>query len=174
MGVDLQREPAFFEEFDPAVVQRLISKHSEVVRKQKERKETKLFNALFIIDDFADEPQIVKKQGGSILNKLFLSGRHHGLSTWISTQKASMISVPIQINATALICFRVRSAREYEYIEESVSALLDRKTFREVWKAATSEPYSFLTNFLNAKTLNETFMIRFEHRITFPDSDESE
>ena len=48
MGVDLQKEPAFFEEFDPAVVQRLISKHSEVVRKQKERKETKLFNCLII------------------------------------------------------------------------------------------------------------------------------
>ena len=85
-----------------------------------------------------------------------------------------MISVPIQINATALICFRVRSAREYEYIEESVSALLDRKTFREVWKAATSEPYSFLSIFLNANTLNETFMVRFEHRITFSESDESE
>ena len=174
MGVDLQKEPAFFEDFDPAVVQRLINKHSEVVRKQKERKETKVFNALIIIDDYADEPQIVKKQGGSILNKLFLSGRHHGISTWVATQKLSMISVPIRVNATALICFRVRSQKEYETIEDEVTALLDRKTFRQVWKAATSEPYSFLTIFLNAQTLNETFMVRFEHRITFTESEESE
>ena len=81
MGVYLEKEPAFFEEFDPAVVQWLINKHSEVVRKQKEREETKLFNALVIIDDFADEPQFVKKHGGSLLNKPFLSGRHHGIST---------------------------------------------------------------------------------------------
>ena len=81
-----------------------------------------------------------------------------------------MISVPIRVNATALICFRVRSQKEYETIEDEVTALLDRKTFRQVWKAAISEPYSFLSIFLNAKTLDETFMVRFEHRITFPDS----
>ena len=97
-----------------------------------------------------------------------------GASEGCLRSKLSMISVPIRVNATALICFRVRSQKEYETIEDEVTALLDRKTFRQVWKAATSEPYSFLTIFLNAKTLNETFMIRFEHRITFPDSDESE
>ena len=108
------------------------------------------------------------------MNKLFLSGRHHGISTWVATQKLSMISVPIRVNATALICFRVRSQKEYETIEDEVTALLDRKTFRQVWKAATSEPYSCLTIFLNAKTLNETFMVRFEHRIIFPESEESD
>ena len=85
-----------------------------------------------------------------------------------------MISVAIRTNATALTAFKVRNYKEFETIEDEVTALLDRKTFRDVWKAATSEPYSFLTIFLNAKTLNETFMVRFEHRITFPDSDESE
>ena len=68
----------------------------------------------------------------------------------------------------------VRSQKEYETIEDEVTALLDRKTFRQVWKAATSEPYSFLTIFLDGKTLNETFMVRFEHWITFPESEESD
>jgi len=48
-----------------------------------------------------------------------------------------------------------------------VTALVAKDTFREIWEEATSEPYSFLFIRLNAKTLNDTFMIRFEKHITF-------
>jgi len=62
----------------------------------------------------------------------------------------------------------VRNYKEYEAIEGESSALIDRATFKKVWEAATSEPYSFLFIRLNAKSLDETFMIRFEKAITFP------
>ena len=44
---------------------------------------------------------------------------------------------------------------------------MDKHTFREIWEEATSEPYSFLFIRLNARSLNETFMKRFEQHFTF-------
>ena len=63
----------------------------------------------------------------------------------------------------------LRNFKEYEAIEGESSALIDKNTFKSVWEAATSEPYSFLFIRLNAKSLDETFMVRFEKAITFPD-----
>ena len=58
--------------------------------------------------------------------------------------------------------------KEYEAIESECSALVDRDTFREIWAAAVEDqPYSFLFIRLAAKSLNETFMVRFESYITF-------
>jgi len=68
----------------------------------------------------------------------------------------------------------VRNYKEYEAIESESSALVDRATFKKIWEAATSEPYSFLFIRLNAKSLDETFMIRFEKAITFPASDDED
>ena len=34
MGVDLQRQPAFFTDFNPAVLEGIVKKHSDVVQKQ--------------------------------------------------------------------------------------------------------------------------------------------
>ena len=65
----------------------------------------------------------------------------------------------------------MRNQKEYDSIESEVTAFVDRDTFRELWTVATSEPYSFLFIKLNAKTLDDTFMIRFEKNITFDRSD---
>ena len=44
LGIDLKKEPAFFEEWDDgATLDKLVKKHSEVVRKQKERGDKQLF-----------------------------------------------------------------------------------------------------------------------------------
>ena len=47
MGVDLKKEPAFFETWDDgATLDKLVKKHSEVVRKQKERGDKQIFGCL--------------------------------------------------------------------------------------------------------------------------------
>ena len=82
-------------------------------------------------------------------------------------QKATLVSTVCRVNATGLLCFKIRNQKEYESIESEVTALVDKYTFREIWEEATSEPFSFLFIRLNAKSLNETFMKRFEHHFTF-------
>jgi hypothetical protein len=169
LGVNTEKEPAFFEEWDHgATLDKLVKQHSEVVRKQKERKDSKtIYGALFIIDDWGDNFEVMHKASGSVINRLFLSGRHHGCSCILGVQKLTLVSTVCRVNATGLLCFKVRNQKEYESIESEVTALVDRDTFREVWEAATSEPYSFLFIRLNAKSLNETFMLRFEKHFTF-------
>ena len=167
LNVDFKKEPAFFTEFDPAVVEAIVQKHSEVVQKQKDRGDRMLFGALVIVDDFGDDASVLHKGGGSVLNRLFLSGRHHAISTIVAVQKITLTSTPIRVNATGLLAFKVRNQKEYESIENEVTALVDRKTFREIWEEATNEPYSFLFIRLNATSLNTTFMKRFEQHFTF-------
>ena len=82
-------------------------------------------------------------------------------------QKLTLVSTVCRANATGLVCFRVRLQKEYESIESEVTALVDRHTFREIWEEATSEPYSSLFIRLNARSLNESFMKRFESHFTF-------
>jgi len=171
-GIDLKKEPAFFEEFDVGVLQQIVDRHRKIVQVQKDRGEKRLFNLLLIVDDYAEDQQVMRYgKNGQFLNQCFLKGRHWGLSTILSVQKLTLVANPCRINATGILAFKVRNAKEYEAIEGESSALIDRATFKSVWEAATSEPYSFLFIRLNAKSLDETFMVRFEKAITFPDDD---
>ena len=48
LGVDLEKEPAFFEEWDDgATLDRLVRKQSAIVRKQKEGADKQIFGAFF-------------------------------------------------------------------------------------------------------------------------------
>jgi hypothetical protein len=167
MTQDLEKEPAFFTTFDPAILEAIVKRHSDIVQKQKDRGDRTLFGMLVICDDFGDDASVLHKGGGSVLNRLFLSGRHHAISTIVAVQKLTLISTPIRVNATGLLAFKVRNAKEYESIESEVTALVDRHTFRAIWEESTAEPYSFLFIRLNATSLNTTFMKRFEFNFTF-------
>ena len=79
----------------------------------------------------------------------------------------TLVSTVCRVNVTGLLCFKVRKQKEFLAIEEEVTALVDRHTFREFWQEALSEPYPFLFIRLNATSLNETFMTRFEQHFTF-------
>jgi len=168
LGINLKKEPAFFEEWDNgATLDKLVQKHSEVVRKQKERGDRQIFGALFVIDDWGDRADVMHKASGSVIGRLFLSGRHHGCSVLLGVQKLTLVSTVCRVNATGLLAFKVRNQKEFESIGSEVTALVDKHTFREIWEEATSEPYSFLFIRLNATNLNQTFMKRFEHHFTF-------
>ena len=79
-GIDLVKEPAFFEEWDDgATLDSFVKQNSEVVRKQKERGARQIFGALFVIDDWGDRADVMHKASGSVIGRLFLSGRHHGV-----------------------------------------------------------------------------------------------
>ena len=80
LRVDLKKEPAFYTEWDPAIIQKTIDDHAKVVKWQKEKGHKQISGILWIIDDFADSPEIVHARGNNILNKMFISGRHQQVS----------------------------------------------------------------------------------------------
>ena len=87
------------------------------------------------------------------------------ISTIVSVQKLTLVSTPIRVNATGLLLFKVRSRAERDAAEHFVSALLDPDEFRQLYEAATGEPYSFLYVKLNAKSLNDTFVVQMDGNI---------
>ena len=164
----MEKEPAFFDTFDEAKIESLIKRHSDVVKKQKDAaqgKSARLFGCLFIFDDLADDSRAMKRS--SILDRLYISGRHFGISTWCSVQKLSLVSVPIRVNATGAMLFRC-TKYEFDSIDRDYRpSSLDKQTFRDVFEEATAEPFSFLFIRLNARSLEDMFMKRFEEHFTF-------
>ncbi len=164
---DEKREGPFFHDtFDQGLVREIIADQQKLVDAQKERGGKKVHGICIIVDDFADDPKVTH-DAHNVLTSLFVSGRHRFISTFILTQRMRSIATPIRTNATALCVWKCSNQHEYATIEEETSALVDRRTFKAVYDAATSEPFSFLFVRLNAKTLDDTFMVRFEHRIRF-------
>ena len=122
---------------------------------------------LVIVDDFADDPSFSRHS--KILHSLFTRGRHNSISTIVSTQKFTAVAPIIRVNATFLVVYRLRIAKDLETFLEELSAMLPRKELIEIYHLATKEPYSFLYINLVAKALNDMFYITFRNKITFDD-----
>ena len=157
--------PFFFDEWDEGAVRKIIADQQRLVDVQKKRGHKHAHGVLIVCDDFADRPEVTHANN-NVLVSLFLSGRHRFISTFVLTQRARSLAVPLRVNATGVLAWRVSNQAEYLVLEEEASALVDRKTFKEIYDLAVrDQPFSFLFIHANAKTLNETFMVRFEKRI---------
>ena len=166
LHIDTDKEICFFDEWDEGVLRTILSDHTKVIQLLKERKgKQQLPGIAVIVDDFADSPEVTHNPR-NVITSLFVRGRHSMVSTFISTQKLRAISTPVRVNATAYIVFRLRNQHEYEQIAEEMSALVGKQQFREIYELATREPYSFMVIKTNAKELEDTFMVRFEQKIS--------
>ena len=116
-----------------------------------------------VVDDFADDPSF--SRNSKLLHSLFTRGRHSGISTIVSTQKFAAIHPIIRVNATDLIVFRLRNYQDTAMFIDELGGLVDTKILLEIYKTATEQPYSFLYVRLNAKKLEDTFMINFNQKI---------
>ena len=146
-------------------LQKVLTAQEERVRKAKADGQKEVPGILIVIDDYADRADIVKRPD-NIVTRLFFSGRHIFCSTWLSVQRVRSLSMPIRLNATALLIFKCRNLKEYMVFEEELSALVDKKTFRKLYEAATEDAHSFLLVLPN-RPLDRTFYIRFEHGVSF-------
>ena len=148
LGVDPQKEQCFYSRWDPAAIKAIVDQQMRVTEHSKRRGMKVLYGICIVIDDFADDPRIVHSQsgaaaGGSMLNTLFIRGRHSQISTIVSTQKLRLISSTMRVNTQFLCVWRLRSALELESLLEEVSALHDKKTLLAMYEHATSQPYGF-------------------------------
>ena len=148
LGVDPQKERCFFSSWDPAAIKAIVEQQVRLTEHSKKREMKKLYGICIVIDDFADDPRIVHSQsgaaaGGSMLNTLFIRGRHSQISTIVSSQKLRLISSTMRVNTQFLCVWRLRSALELEGLLEEVSALHDKKTLLAMYEHATSQPYGF-------------------------------
>jgi hypothetical protein len=164
LKIDLKKEPAFFDTWNPEIIQKTIDDHAKVVKFQKERGDKLISGILWIIDDFADSPEIMHKQGNSILNKMFISGRHQQVSCICIVQALSLVSTTIRKNCTCALFFRA-TAKEAQFIEEEYRpSEIDRETWRHIFEECTKEKYSFMMVDFR-RLVEEMFWKRFEFQI---------
>ena len=161
-------EPNFYyDSYDPENLEAIIDSQTKIVEYQKKHNHKKIFQILIIVDDFADSPDFSRQS--KLLHSLFTRGRHSGISTIVSTQKFSAIHPIIRVNATELFVFRLRNYQDTSMFLEEMGGIIDKKTLLEIYKIATQEAYSFLYVKLNAKSLDNMFMINYNRRIKITD-----
>ena len=74
LGVNTEREQAYWEDWDEPALRRIIQQQRKITETSKKLEMKKLYQALIILDDLADMPQLHKPNGA--LDTLFIRGRH--------------------------------------------------------------------------------------------------
>lgn len=96
---------------------------------------------LVVIDDFINEKN---KEHLQKLEELFTSGRHRNCQVIYMSQSYQAIPKKLRENADYFLFWRLRSKREIQEIAKFHAVDIPNKTFQEIFKDATSEPYKFL------------------------------
>ena len=81
MGVNTEREQVYFDKWDEGALRTIIEQHKKITRTSKQLGLKKLYQALVVIDDFADQPELHRRTGDGALGTLFIRGRHMQI-TW--------------------------------------------------------------------------------------------
>ena len=120
LGVNTEREQAYWEDWDEAALRRIIQQQRKITEASKKLEMKKLYQVLVILDDVADMPQLHKANGA--LDTLFIRGRHMQISTWVSSQKLRLISAAGRVNQQFLCCWRLRNQHELDAVVEECTS----------------------------------------------------
>jgi hypothetical protein len=156
-------EKCFFEEFDTEALEKIVAEARKITQALKERKTTRLFNILVVVDDFSDDPAVVHNQSKNVLSTLYTRGRHFGVSTLVSIQKNTTLAPVIRVNAQFICIGRLRNQKELLSVLEEITAVYPLKTLMRLYEVATSQPHGFL--YVNMSTSPPEFYSQFTHRL---------
>ena len=105
----------------------------------KKENRTYLPSVCIVCDDMAEDKSAVK--GNTLLNAIFLRGRHMGLSCILMTQRYRLVDISTRVNANTLFVFRMRNHKDLEAAIEENSALLNKKQLLEIYEQCTVAKY---------------------------------
>ena len=96
---------------------------------------------LFLLDDLISDGDAFNRKTSNLLNELFFCGRHYGISLAITTQKYHAVQSSLLANASQIIVFRLKTKREQEAFEESMTMY---DNLSEKYDYATKARFDFL------------------------------
>ena len=161
MKAPVDREQVYFEDWDEAALRRIINQQRKITETSKQLKMRSLYQILIVVDDEADSGYLNKKTGNSVIDTLFVRGRHFQISTLVSTQKLRLVSNAVRVNSQFFCVWRLRNQLEKDSLLEELTALVPKPQLEAMYEAAVAEPYSFLYIYL-LNPLENMFHIRFE------------
>lgn len=157
-----QQDELFFDEFQESKLQAIVDRHAKITQLAKRRGMKRLFGVLVILDDVADNRAATHSRA---LIELFVRGRHYGISTLASVQKARVLDNIVRTNATDWFVFRLRNQKETEAIVEENSGAFGIKATWAIFNEVFETPYAFLWINGRAKRKEDTFWLNFDERL---------
>ncbi len=165
---------SFHSEWDEPAIRDILAKQKEKIKELKDANSKKpLPQALLIIDDFADRPDVLHVSSG-VMTSLFIRGRHLGSSCWLSSQKLTAIAPVARVNFRFMCVWRLRNQREVMALMEELSAVYPIDVLQNMYETALQdEDYSFwYINLVANKKKEDMFHIRFEHKMILEEQEE--
>jgi hypothetical protein len=150
-----KQEQFTFETYKEEDLQRIIDTQFKVVEYMKNNNYKKLYSICIIVDDFVDNVKFCHSNN-SLLNSLYIKGRHAAISTITTTQKFRCLSSVIRTQLTELYVFPLRNNQDLEAVVDEVSAVADKKKILALYRMATSQPHHFL--YINLLTHDKSKM----------------
>ena len=96
---------------------------------------------LLILDDMITAETAFNNKKCNLLKTLFFQGRHYKVSLILVSQKLKEIPASMRVNASHLICFDLKNAKEErDFLEENCGI----ENVKEKYKVATAERFNFL------------------------------
>ena len=137
-------EDCFHDTWDPGAIAQLIEDQKKINSYLKKKKAERLMSIQITIDDFGEQMHVVKSNH-SILNTLFVKGRHYQISTALLLQRFRLASPTIRYNAHALYIHKLSNTADRKALAEEFGELLgDESVFTELLHRATAERFGFL------------------------------
>ena len=137
-------EDCFHDTWDPGAIQQIIADQKKVNSYLKKQKAERLLSVHITIDDFGENMNVVKSNH-SILNTLFVKGRHYQISCALLLQRFRLASPNLRYNAHALYIHKLSNTADRKALSEEFGELLgDESIFTELLHRATAEKFGFL------------------------------
>ena len=108
----------------------------------KSNKYKELYQICIIIDDMIDSRSFTHSPA-SLLNTLYIRGRHLCINTICTSQSYKAISSIVRRNITDIFIFRLRNNSDLEAILDEMSAISDKKNLLEMYRMCTIKPFGF-------------------------------
>ena len=138
-------EEHFFDKWDPQQTQEIVDTQFQITKHHKDHGHRRGHSICIVIDDWADRADVLHRgDGGGVLNSFFIRGRHANISTWIASQRPTLLSTTLRTQATSLFVFRQRSMKDLLTFLDEYSAIVPKKTLEKIYTVATREKYNFL------------------------------
>ena len=150
-------EDFFFDHWDESIVQRIMDESAKLTDYHKKHSHPHATSVCLVVDDMADQQHILHATGNSLLNTLFIRGRHYDLSAIVATQRPSLTSNRLRTQASALYIFKQRNYKDLDLLLTELSGWVPRSVLRDMYDICTREKYQFMMINLLGKDMDHMF-----------------
>ena len=123
---ETKKDKYYFSEYDANELQHIIDTQYKVIDWMKSNKYKELYQICIIIDDMIDSRSFTHSPA-SLLNTLYIRGRHLCINTICTSQSYKAISSIVRRNITEIFIFRLRNNSDLEAIFDEMSAISDEE-----------------------------------------------